>query len=98
MDRWFDIGAYALSAQYTFGNSGRNVLRAPGLTNLDLLIGRNFAITESKRLELRSEFFNFTNSVHLGRPNTQINSPQAGTITFTSTPNRQVQIGLRFVF
>ncbi|MBA3514211.1 MAG: hypothetical protein H0T77_07555 [Pyrinomonadaceae bacterium] len=26
----------------TYGNSGRNVLRAPGLVNLDFLVGRKF--------------------------------------------------------
>ncbi|MBI4468218.1 MAG: hypothetical protein HY650_02740 [Acidobacteria bacterium] len=100
VDRWFDVAAFALSAQGTYGNSGRNVLRAPGFANLDLLIGRNFSISESKRLELRGEFFNFTNSVHLGRPNTRVNDPlgAAGTITDTASPNRQVQIGLRLVF
>ena len=74
------------------------MLRGPGLINLDLLVARNFQITESKRLELRGEFFNFTNTAHFGKPNAVIGSPQAGRITATSAPNRQVQLGLRFVF
>ncbi|MBI4469265.1 MAG: TonB-dependent receptor [Acidobacteria bacterium] len=99
VDRWFDVGAFPLSARYIFGNSGRNVLRAPGFINLDFLVARDFRITESTRLELRGEFFNFTNSVHLGRPNLRISTPQvAGRITTTASPNRQVQIGLRLVF
>lgn len=97
-DRWYDVSAFALPARHTFGNSGRNVLRAPGYINLDLLVGRNFQITESKRLELRGEFFNFTNSVHLGRPHWTVTSDTAGTIIDTASPNRQIQIGLRFVF
>jgi hypothetical protein len=36
--------------------------------------------------------------VHFGRPNAVIGSPQAGTITNTSLPNRQIQLGLRLVF
>ncbi|MBI1748884.1 MAG: TonB-dependent receptor [Acidobacteria bacterium] len=98
IDRWFDPSAFAPPARYTFGNSGRAVLRAPGLVNLDLLLGRNFQITETKRLELRGESFNLTNSAHFGRPDITINQPQAGRITSTQIPNRQVQIGLRFVF
>jgi hypothetical protein len=98
VDRWFDPNAFAVPAAFTFGNSGRNVLRAPGLVNLDLLIGRNFVFTERTRLEFRGEFYNFTNSVHFGRPNAVIGSPQAGTITNTATPNRQIQLGLRLVF
>ena len=65
---------------------------------LDFLAGRNFHLTETKRLELRGEFFNLTNTAHFGRPNAVIGSPQAGRITGTAAPNRQVQIGLRFVF
>jgi hypothetical protein len=98
VDRWFDPTAFALPAAFTYGNSGRNVLRAPGLVNLDLLIGRNFIFTERTRLEFRGEFYNATNSVHFGRPNAVIGSPQAGTINSTSVPNRQIQLGLRLVF
>jgi len=68
------------------------------VVNLDLLVGRNFAITETVRLEFRGEFYNFTNTAHFGRPNAVIGSPQAGTITNTATPNRQIQFGLRLVF
>jgi hypothetical protein len=98
VDRWYDPTAFAPAAQFTFGNSARNVLRAPGLVNLDLLIARNFQITERFRLEFRSEMYNFTNSVHFGRPNVTVNAAQAGRITTTQVPNRQVQFGLRLVF
>jgi hypothetical protein len=98
VDRWFDRTAFAVPKPFVFGNSGRHVLRAPGLTNLDALIGRNFRITESKRLELRGEFYNFTNSVHFGKPALNIDLAQGGTITSTASPNRQIQLGLRFVY
>lgn len=98
VDRWFDLAAFAIPAPFTYGNSGRNVLRGPGLVNLDVLIGRNFHLKETKRLELRGEFFNLTNTAHFARPDATIGSPQAGTITATAVPNRQVQIGLRLVF
>ncbi len=74
------------------------MLRAPGLVNLDFLVARNFRLSETTRLELRGEFFNLTNTAHFGRPNATIGSPQAGTITTTAAPNRQVQIGLRVMF
>lgn len=98
IDRWFDVSAFALPAAFTFGNASRNLLRAPGNVNLDLLIGRNFIFTERTRLEFRGEFYNATNTAHFGRPNAVIGSPQAGTITSTATPNRQIQLGLRLVF
>jgi hypothetical protein len=98
VDRWFDTAAFATPAQFTYGNSGRNILRGPGLVNFDFMIGRNFHLTESMRLELRGEFFNLSNTAHFARPNATIGSPEAGTITATSVPNRQVQLGLRLVF
>jgi hypothetical protein len=98
VDRWYDPAAFATPAQFNFGTSSRSAIRAPGLVNLDLLIARNFQITERFRIEFRSELYNATNSVHFGRPNVQTNSPQAGRITATQVPNRQVQFGLRLVF
>ncbi|HKC88003.1 MAG TPA: hypothetical protein VKG02_18600, partial [Blastocatellia bacterium] len=98
IDRWFDPSAFAPSAAFTYGNSGRNIITAPGAVNLDLLIGRNFTFTERTRLEFRGEFYNAANTAHFGRPNAVIGSPQAGTITNTATPNRQIQLGLRLVF
>ncbi|MFN2510799.1 MAG: hypothetical protein ABR568_05070 [Pyrinomonadaceae bacterium] len=98
VDRWFDPAAFAVPAALTYGNSGRNALRAPGLGNLDFLIARNFRLTETTRLELRGEFFNLTNTAHFGRPNATIGSPQAGRITTTAAPNRQVQVGFQLTF
>jgi TonB dependent receptor len=98
IDRWFDVSAFALPAPFTFGNASRNLIIAPGRTNLDLFIGRNFTFTEGARLEFRGEFYNATNTAQFGRPNAAIGSPQAGTITSTAVPNRQIQLGLRLVF
>jgi len=98
VDRWFDPAAFAVPAAFTYGSAGHNVLRAPGLVNLDFLVGRIFRLRETTRLELRGEFFNLTNTAHFGRPNATIGSPQAGRITGTAVPNRQVQLGLRLVF
>jgi len=98
VDRWFDPAAFTVPAAFTYGNSGRNVLRGPGLVNLDFLIARNFRLTETMRLELRGEFFNLTNTAHFGRPNATVGSPQFGHITTTAAPNRQVQVGIRLAF
>jgi hypothetical protein len=57
-----------------------------------------FRITERFRIEFRSEMYNATNSVHFGQPNVQTNAAQAGRITTTQIPNRQVQFGLWLVF
>ena len=98
VDRWYDTTAFAPATAFNYGNSARNVIRAPGLVNLDLLIARNFQITERFRMEFRGEMFNATNSVHFGRPNVTVNAAQGGRITNTQSPNRNVQFGLRLGF
>src|SRR5579872_1635024 len=45
-----------------FGNSARRVARGPGSTNADVSIFKNTNITERSMLQLRAEFFNFTNT------------------------------------
>ena len=98
VDLWYDPTAFATPTAFNCGTSARNVIRAPGLVNLDLLMARNFQVTERFKVEFRSEMYNATNSVHFGRPNVTTNSAQAGRITTTQVPNRQVQFGLRLVF
>ncbi len=98
IDRWFDPPAFEAPQSARFGNSGRNVLQMPGLALVDAMLGRNFSLRERTRLELRAEFFNLTNTAQMGRPVLNVILRQAGQITTTSVPNRQMQIGLRLVF
>ncbi len=66
---FFDINAFQLQAPGTFGNSGRNNVREPGLNNFDLSLFKDFSLphikglggTESPRLQFRTEFFNAFN-------------------------------------
>jgi hypothetical protein len=97
-ERWFDRTAFAVPAQFTFGNSAANVLEGPGLINLDLTIARTFKINERFSLDFRSEFFNLFNDAHFSFPNAVVNTPQAGAISETSSSARQIQFGLKLVF
>src|SRR5262249_29421312 len=57
IDRWWDLTAFSIPAQYTYGNGGRDILPGPSFVNLDLKIGKNFRIRERYRLEFRAEMF-----------------------------------------
>jgi len=96
---WFDLSAFTVQPQYTYGNAGRNILFGPGLRNLDLSLHKSFAITENKRLQFRAESFNLTNTPAFGQPNATLNGLGAGTITVTAvgTNPRQIQFGLKFI-
>ena len=97
IDRWFDVSAFQVQPNYTYGNSGRNILNGPGLTNLDLLLGKIFSITERVRLQFRAESFNITNTPAFGLPAANINAAGVGRITTAGEP-RRVQFGLKLLF
>jgi hypothetical protein len=46
---------------FTFGNTGRNSFRAPGISNFDLSFLKRFPLGEERWLEFRAEFFNAFN-------------------------------------
>jgi hypothetical protein len=96
IDHWFDTTAFTVQPQYTYGNSGRNILFGPTLRNLDLSLSKSFAITEGKRLQFRAESFNFTNTPAFGQPGATLNGLGVGQITSAGDP-RRIQFGLKFI-
>jgi hypothetical protein len=105
-------GTAVAGAQGTdIGNVGRNVLRGPRQTNLDLSIIRRFPFGESRNIEFRAEFFNRFIRVNFANPvrdlnaasvdqNTgQINNPgDFGRIISTSNNPRLIQFALKLNF
>ena len=98
LQQWFSVGSYSIPTQYTYGNAGRDTLRGPHRTNLDLSLFKNFVIREQTRFEFRAEAFNVLNDPQFGLPNPNIGNGQAGTITSIVGNPRQLQMGLRFQF
>jgi hypothetical protein len=94
--RWFDTSAF-VSARGHYGNSGRNILVAPGLFNVDFAVFKTFAITESKRIQFRWENYNFTNTPPLNPPVSEVSAGNFGTITSAGL-GREMQFALRFEF
>ena len=97
VQEWFNTSAFQPNAKYQFGNTGRNVLRGPGLFNLDLAAHKTFRLTESASVQLRLESFNTTNTPALGAPNTQVGDPSFGQISSAGAP-RDNQIALKILF
>ena len=95
---WFNPTAFAVPALYTFGDSGRNILRGPGLFRVDLSLMKSFAITERFRFELQWEAFNAFNRTNLSNPNNTVDSSTAGQITSIADIMRRMQLSatLRF--
>ena len=45
----------------TAQTGGRNTLELPGIRNLDLSVFKNFRLSESRKIQLRADFFNVLN-------------------------------------
>lgn len=96
--KYFDVASFAIPAQNTLGNAGRNIIQGPGIGNFDAALHRNFNIRERMQLALRIESFNFTNTAHYSNPNGNAQSPQFGEINGAEQDQRQFQIGLTLRF
>ncbi len=90
--------AFSLPAPGVFGNSGRNTLRGPGMTDIDISVSRNFALAERIKLQFRAEAFNLTNTVAFGLPNANVSGGSPGVITSLAADPRILQFALRLSF
>ena len=91
------------------GNLGRNTLIGPGLINLDASVFKNNRIkriSDSFNIQFRAEFFNILNHTNFAPPLDNRNifdsngNPigNAGLITSTQTPSRQIQFALKVLW
>ena len=87
-----------ITAAQRVGNVGRNTLRSDGINNIDFGILKNTRIGENQRLQLRADFFNFTNSRDFGIPDSRVTSNNFLNQWGTDGGNRRIVVGLRYVF
>lgn len=94
---WFNTGAFALPAPFSFGNTGRNTIDGPGIKTVDFSLFKNFLFTETKALQFRAEFFNLLNHPNFDPPGVVFGTPSFGVIGGAADP-RQIQFALKFIF
>lgn len=104
---WFDTSCFVLPAAVAdpvhggvyipFGDAGANILIGPGIVDLDLSAFKTFSITEAKRLEFRSEWFNSLNHPNFLNPSASVGTGTFGEI-LNAGPSRQIQMVLKFIF
>jgi hypothetical protein len=66
--RYLNPAAFSIPEPGTYGNLARNALAGPGLLQLDLTLHKRFRVSETKHLELRSEFYNILNRANFANP------------------------------
>jgi Carboxypeptidase regulatory-like domain/TonB-dependent Receptor Plug Domain len=94
---WFNAGAFEQAFVGTFGTCANGTVRGPGLRDWDVGLMKNFHITESKFLQFRSEFINFTNTPAFQAPSRSVTSSSFGEV-LSSQGERNIQFALKFYF
>jgi hypothetical protein len=99
INEWFNTAAFVIPSTPAYGSAGRNILSGPGTMNLDCGLSRSIHLgnVETRRMQIRAEFFNALNHANFGLPQSSIDSPAFGTIT-TAAPARTIQLGARLEF
>jgi len=98
VERWFDTSAFVLPSQFTYGNSGANILREDRFKTFDFSIFKQFRVTEGSQLQFRAEAFNVTNTPSFNAPNTAIDTAAGGRVTSAASLPRQIQFALKYNF
>jgi hypothetical protein len=81
---FYDPLAFRAVTDARYGNSGRNILRGPGVINTDVSLFRSFPIKERLQFQFRAEAFNVSNTPHFNNPASNASNMRlssTGTIT-----------------
>jgi len=97
IEEWFNTAAFAQPALGSFGNSGRSILRAPGINNLDLALFKNFFLPKNATLQLRVEAFNALNHPQFSGVSQNLTSANFGVVT-SARDGRIVQLGAKILW
>jgi Carboxypeptidase regulatory-like domain len=102
--QWFDPDNYANPNNFQFGTCGVTPVRGPGLNDVDLTLQKTFNISESKKVEFRTDFTNLFNHPILTSPNSGCGGGAGDACAFglgqitTSEGERNIQFALKFYF
>jgi hypothetical protein len=105
---YFDPNAFSPVTTATFGSTGRNILRGPGIFIMNASLFRNFNLSERFKLQFRAESYGLTNTPSFGNPsatvsnasfvNGAVTSLNGYDIISSSTGERVVEFGLHLSF
>jgi hypothetical protein len=119
IDNWFNVAAFRVPGCPDnnpvcdnpanigrFGNSGVNILRTPGMKNLDLALMKEFHLAEHKILRFQTTFSDAFNHPNFGYPDGDISSPDTAPVITSTNSNylsgsssaRVINFALRFTF
>ena len=98
INQYFNTKAVVLNAPGTFGDVPRNLVRGLAFFIVDWSLQKTFAASERFRFDLRGDFFNLFNNVHVNAPGSSVsNTATFGKITTAGDP-RILQLAVRVHF
>lgn len=97
VDMWFPVDDFAEPSPYSFGNSGRNILRRPGYHAWDISLIKQTRLVNGDMVELRVELFNAFNQVNFRQPNAVVGTSLFGKI-FGAHRSREIEVALKYSF
>ena len=106
---YFNVYTFGRPVDGSLGNTGKTVIRLPGINEWDLSLYKNFRVTERMNFQLRWETFNTFNHTQWAAVNTGLSLPNPGMamqpankgtfgeVSDTRDP-RTMQIAVKFLF
>lgn len=94
-DRWFDTSSFQMPRAFTFGNAGRNMVFADGLTNMDISLTKRTRVRETSMAEFGAELFNVFNNTNFADAPGRIAFTPSFRRYFTAENPRQIQLALK---
>ncbi|WP_216845208.1 TonB-dependent receptor [Granulicella sp. S156] len=80
--QYMNTAAFAPNNPGTFGDSGKNILQAPGTNSWDMALMKNFKVSNDRyNVQFRWEMFNAFNHPNFGQPDNTVTDPNFGQIT-----------------
>jgi hypothetical protein len=102
IDRWMNPAAFEIIPAFTFGNAPRNLptTRTDSLFMWDFSVLKSVPVTDRVRMQLRGEFFNFTNTPTFGSPGSNRSAGNFGVVSglAANVDPRRVQLAAKIIF
>ncbi len=101
LNEWYNLDAFEVPANYTYGTFRRNIVTGPGLSELNASLGKTFNLWPSRnvKFELRCDATNVLNHASFGQPgNNAIGKDQSAQITGTTVGGRTMELYGRISF
>ena len=95
-DLWFDPCAFVLPPEGFLGTAGRNMLRGPGLINIDMSLAKDTPagwLGADGRVEFRAEVFNLLNHANFATPEVGVADWPSAAVIFPGSPDERDAAG-----